>query len=87
MGTRRMTTVECWCPVTGFEGSYEISDRGRVRSLDRIVIKCDGSRYPCKGRVLAQNLRHGQLCVALSRANRTHQRSVAALMRQAGLAA
>ena len=29
-------TPEEWRPVVGWEGVYEVSDRGRVRSLDRI---------------------------------------------------
>lgn len=29
--------LENWRPVFGFEGLYEVSDLGRVRSLDRIV--------------------------------------------------
>lgn len=28
---------ETWKPVVGYEGSYEVSDHGRVRSLDRWV--------------------------------------------------
>lgn len=28
--------MEKWLPVVGYEGSYEVSDAGRVRSLDRI---------------------------------------------------
>jgi hypothetical protein len=28
---------ECWRPVCDFEGLYEISDRGRVKSLARTV--------------------------------------------------
>lgn len=28
--------TERWLPVVGFEGKYEVSDLGRVRSLDRI---------------------------------------------------
>lgn len=43
---------ECeWRPVAGYEGLYEVSDSGLVRSLDRTV----GSRYglrKIKGRVL-----------------------------------
>lgn len=30
-----MVKVERWRPVVGFEGLYEVSDRWRVRSLDR----------------------------------------------------
>lgn len=29
--------AEIWLPVTGWEGLYEVSDAGRVRSLDRIT--------------------------------------------------
>ena len=39
---------EKWLPVVGYEGLYEVSDEGRVRSLDRV--SSDGSRR--KGRVL-----------------------------------
>lgn len=28
-----MTEDEIWCPIKGFEGLYEVSDKGRVRSL------------------------------------------------------
>lgn len=30
-------TEERWLPVVGFEGLYEVSNRGRVRSIDRYV--------------------------------------------------
>lgn len=30
---------ESWLPVVGLEGLYEVSDHGRVRSLDRIIHK------------------------------------------------
>ena len=28
-----MTNEEIWCPIKGYEGLYEVSDQGRVRSL------------------------------------------------------
>lgn len=46
---------EIWKPVVGFEGLYEVSDQGRVRSLDRIVIlhRKDGPRpWRYRGRLL-----------------------------------
>ena len=45
--------TEQWLPVVGYEGYYEVSDQGRVRSLDRII---GGSRGPrrWKGRLLKQ---------------------------------
>lgn len=30
-----MSTIEIWRPVVGFEGAYEVSDQGRVRSVQR----------------------------------------------------
>ncbi|MGH8236046.1 MAG: NUMOD4 domain-containing protein [Steroidobacteraceae bacterium] len=30
-------SAEKWLPVVGWEGLYEVSDQGRVRSLDRTV--------------------------------------------------
>ena len=33
-------THEQWLPVPGYEGHYEVSDHGRVRSLDRTVLRC-----------------------------------------------
>jgi hypothetical protein len=30
-----MNDAEKWLPVVGYEGAYEVSDHGRVRSLDR----------------------------------------------------
>lgn len=31
--------TEVWKAVPGFEGAYEVSDQGRVRSLDRVIQK------------------------------------------------
>ena len=35
-------TPERWLPVVGYEGSYEVSDHGRMRSLDRVSRGRDG---------------------------------------------
>lgn len=35
---------EYWKPVLGYEGLYEVSNWGRVKSLKRIVKKWDGYR-------------------------------------------
>lgn len=45
-------TNEQWKPVPGYEGSYEVSDQGRVRSLDRLVPGKDGRVTRFHGRVL-----------------------------------
>lgn len=56
-------TPERWLPVRGYEGLYEVSDLGRVRSLDRIV---SGPRT-WRGRILTPTLNNvGYLGVMLS---------------------
>jgi hypothetical protein len=50
-------TLERWLPVAGHEGVFEVSDWGRVRSLDRWIEQGNpwGSitRYLRKGRILS----------------------------------
>ena len=41
-----------YLPIPEYEGFYEVSDTGFVRSVDRIVTGKDGVEYPFKGRVL-----------------------------------
>jgi hypothetical protein len=45
--------AEQWRPISGFENFYEVSDLGRVRSLDRIVIDSNGVRRRYRGRQLS----------------------------------
>lgn len=47
------TLNEEWRPVVGYEGAYEVSSLGRVRSLDRIVPVAGGSPRPLAGRILS----------------------------------
>lgn len=59
-------STENWRAVPGYEGAYEVSDHGRVRSLDRIVPGRWGSQMK-RGRVLRPNRdRDGYAVVALS---------------------
>ena len=44
--------VETWKDIPEFRGSYQVSDIGRVRSLDRVVTYKDGSMRKLKGRLL-----------------------------------
>lgn len=61
-------TPERWLPARGLEGSYEVSDQGRVRSVDRVVIYSDGRQYSYRGKVLrpAVTDKGGHLSVAPS---------------------
>ena len=43
---------EIWRPIKGYEGLYEVSSYGNVRSVDRIVICSDGRNGLWKGRMM-----------------------------------
>lgn len=58
-------TDEQWRPVVGYEGLYEVSDQGRVRSLGRVAIR---RGYPLRipGRVLRPTPGDaGRVCIRL----------------------
>ena len=58
--------IEEWRPVVGYEGLYEVSNTGRVRSVDRYVKTCYGSYRLHKGKVLSPGIRpDGYLVVSL----------------------
>ena len=59
---------EIWKPIVGYEGVYEVSDQGKVRSLDRIVHSITGKKYLCKGKILKDTPgSHGYPTVSLSK--------------------
>lgn len=65
---------EKWLPVLGYEGLYEVSDMGRVRSLDRVIFPKPSTLRPghtirfLKGRVLKFGFqKSGHRTVVLSR--------------------
>ena len=47
-------TQEQWRPVVGYEGLYEVSNCGNVRSLDRRILRSDGLHMRVPGRNLKQ---------------------------------
>lgn len=46
---------EIWKDIPGYEGLYQVSDQGRVRSLDRIVAHSRYGFQSLKGRILRQH--------------------------------
>ena len=58
---------EIWKPIVGYEGYYEVSNLGRVRSIDRVVVDKTGRRQFKKGTLLNYRPdRQGYYIVALS---------------------
>jgi hypothetical protein len=64
-------STERWLPVMGYEGYYEVSDLGRVRSVERVVVFTDGRSKVARGRLLSPQLhpRHRRFYVDLWRDN------------------
>lgn len=54
-----------WRAITGYEGFYEASDAGDVRSLDRTVVNVDGKVRHLRGMVLRTTLNGGYPTVVL----------------------
>lgn len=68
---------ERWLPVLEFEGHYEVSDRGRVRSLTRKVVHARSGQQTVRGRMLALNLdTHGYPRLMLRCDGKSYSRAV-----------
>lgn len=75
---------EIWKPIPGYT-LYEVSNFGRVRSLDRVIIQTDGRKRISAGRILqgGRNARSGYALVILSEANRKKTVNVHSLVMKA----
>ncbi len=57
---------ETWKDIQGYEGLYQVSDLGRIRSLGRIANAKNGSKQTKKSRILMQEITiHGYCRVRL----------------------
>ncbi len=62
---------EIWKAVSGFEGFYEVSNKGNVRSLDRTVTRKDGVVVSFKGKRLLPRLNQdGYLQIQISKGDK-----------------
>lgn len=60
--------TERWLPVVGWEGWYEISDLGRIKSLPRRITRSDGQTMRIAGGIMKTDRRgdrggHPQACL------------------------
>ena len=63
--------MELWKPIINYEGLYEVSNLGRIRGLDRKVIRSDGRSRTIKGTIIKPKpTKDGYLRVKLSKYNR-----------------
>lgn len=67
-------TNETWKPVLGYEDLYEVSDLGRVRSLDRSFVNARGENRTYSGKVLQSSVgnRYHQVTLSMSGTRRSH---------------
>lgn len=64
--------TEQWLPVVGYEGLYEVSDLGNIRSLDRVTQTPSGGQRRYYGKLLKPAvLRKGHLMVFLYRSGQS----------------
>ena len=51
----KLTREEKWKDIEGYEGIYQVSDGGRIRSVDRVVISKNGVKREVKGQLMKQS--------------------------------
>lgn len=62
---------EVWKDIDGYEGMYQVSSLGRVRSLDRVLVMSNGRERFYKGKILNPVVHTGgYLYVSLGRGNK-----------------
>ena len=76
--------IEEWRPVVGYEGLYEVSNTGQIRSFDRYVKYSNGRIHLHKGKVLSPiKDKDGYLQVNLCYNGKIHQIKVHRIVAQA----
>lgn len=75
---------EAWRPIPGYEGLYEASNQGRVRSVPRVTVDVLGRARPFPSKTLrATERKDGRLAVTLSRRGVVRHRLVHQLVLEA----
>lgn len=79
-----MSIHEEWRPVSGYEGQYEVSSSGKVRSLDRVIVSSSGWSALKSGVELKPlNNGNGYLSIVLWRNNCQDRRHIHRLVIEA----
>lgn len=76
--------MEIWIDVKGFEGLYQVSNQGRLRSLDRPVKQRNNSIQVKKGKLIAQSENNkGYPLSNMSKGNKRYSRATHRLVAEA----
>lgn len=74
---------EIWKPVVGFEGCVEVSNLGRIRTMERLVTYSDGRVFSYKSRILKPRLNKGYLYINIARGGKGNMFKVHRIVAQA----
>ena len=70
--------IEIWRDIKGYEGIYQVSNLGNVKSLDRITVRSDGKIMTFKGCLLKYRFhQNGYASICIKRKNYLVHRLVA----------
>ena len=61
-----------WMDIPGYEGLYQASNYGEIKSLDRVIKRSNGKTIKWKGRILKQAISNGYKYVNLGISNTQH---------------
>ena len=76
--------MEIWKDVVGYEGYYQVSNLGNIKSLTREIVYSDGHMQTVKGKKLHPHLtKHGYLLVGLNKNNIKKRKHVHDLVAEA----
>jgi hypothetical protein len=65
-----------WVPIKNFEGYYEVSNFGEIRSLPRNIIYSDGREHEYTGKILKPGISSGYLFVNLHVGGKSYSRKI-----------
>lgn len=68
--------IEEWRDIPGYEGYYQVSNLGRVKSLRRLVVTSNGKKYYRDGVLLVQSIMNHYLSVNLNKDGESKSRRV-----------
>lgn len=76
--------IEEWRDIKGYEGLYQISNLGRVKSLNRVVICSNGTSHKIKEKILKNGyMTSGYLFVVLRKDDKSKNHSIHRLVAKA----
>ena len=75
--------MEEWRDVKGYEGLYQVSNEGRVKALERIVVYKNGSKHKYEEHIMENVVVQGYCYVGLNSSNKQKRLRVHRLVAQA----